>query len=206
MRRQVIWLADKAVIFLGLLIAMGSVLWILVGSVAYWVKNGWLPADTSGWVQALGGLLAVAVAIAVPAWQKNHEVKLANLDDRRRRIDCVNAVLSLTQDLIGHFEVAAHSVSLRTGKLRDTRKAAMEQLARVTKSCIDLDLVAFGNEMVSFVLVIKGAALYAEQAASVPIHGIPDFLDVAEQYHKRLNGLKAQEQTLIGYFDSLERY
>jgi membrane protein implicated in regulation of membrane protease activity len=205
MRSQKEWLIEKAVVFLCLLIATAAVLWLLVGSVAYWVKHGWLPADTAGWVQALGALLAVAVAIAVPAWQKRHEGKLARLESRQRRIDCVNAVLSLTQDLIGHFEVAAHAVLRPAGLLRDHRPAAVESLARVTKSCIDLDLIAFGNEMVSFVLVIKSAALYAEQVAAQPNHVAVDYLEVAEQYQKRLRGLRAQEDTLIRYFDSLER-
>lgn len=206
MRIQKDWLIEKTAVFMCLLIAAASVLWLLVGSVAYWVKHGWLPADTSGWVQALGGILAVAVAIAVPAWQKNHERQVATLDDRKRRIDCVNAVLSLTQDLIGHFEVATSSVERRQFLYRDQRWVAMEALSRVTRSCIDLDLVAFGNEMVSFVLVIKSAALYAEQAISIPAHLNPEYEAVAHEYRKRLKGLRAQERHLIDYFDSLERY
>lgn len=48
----------------------GAGLWLLVGSVAYWVKHGWLPPDTAGWVQAVGSVLALAVAVSVPVWQR----------------------------------------------------------------------------------------------------------------------------------------
>lgn len=50
------------------LLSCGAVLWLLVGSVAYWVKHGWLPADTSGWVQALGSILAIVGAALFPYW------------------------------------------------------------------------------------------------------------------------------------------
>jgi len=40
----------------------GAGAWLLVGSVAYWVKHGWLPPDTSGWVQAIGSIGAISVA------------------------------------------------------------------------------------------------------------------------------------------------
>ncbi|MDU9415189.1 hypothetical protein [Pseudomonas sp. zfem005] len=36
-----------------------AAVWLLVGSTAYWVKHGWLPPDTSGWVQAFGGIGAI---------------------------------------------------------------------------------------------------------------------------------------------------
>lgn len=40
----------------------GAGLWLLVGSVAYWVKHDWLPNDTAVWVQALGSVLTILVA------------------------------------------------------------------------------------------------------------------------------------------------
>ncbi|AVO51245.1 hypothetical protein [Ectopseudomonas mendocina] len=207
MRSQKDWLIERVVIFLGVLLAMGSLVWLLVGSVAYWVKHGWLPADTSGWVQALGALLAVAVAIAVPAWQKRHEMKLAELQERRRRIDSVNAVLSLTQHLMGHFESAAGKLEKSYSFSSDNpRYEAMLALARVTRSCVDLDLVVFGNEMVSFVLPIKSAAIYAVEIAEKKALYTPEFEAVALEYRKHSKLLRAQEEQLIDYFDSLERY
>ncbi|MDH0097494.1 hypothetical protein N7333_13010 [Pseudomonas sp. GD04158] len=48
------------------LLVGGATLWLLVGSVGYWVKHGWLPEDASGWVQAIGSIVAIAVAVIVP--------------------------------------------------------------------------------------------------------------------------------------------
>lgn len=60
--------------------------WLLAGSVGYWVKHGWLPKDTSGWVQAVGSILAIFVAVIVPAIMKRHET-------RRRQISEIEAEL-----------------------------------------------------------------------------------------------------------------
>lgn len=49
----------------------GAGVWLLVGSVAYWVKHGWLPPDTSGWVQAIGSIGAISVA----AWAALYATK-----------------------------------------------------------------------------------------------------------------------------------
>jgi hypothetical protein len=196
---------NRSLVALWVALGVGAGLWLLVGSVAYWVRHGWLPPDTAGWVQALGGLLAVAVAVAVPAWQKRHEIQLAAIDERKRRIDSVNAVLSLTQDLIGHHEVAIHRMR-GIGRYGEALEAA-QSLARVAKSYVDLELVTFGNEMVSFVLVLKSAALYAEQIAQVNHLTLArDWSAERNELGRRLKGLRTQEATLIGYFDSLERY
>lgn len=51
---------------------VGATGWLLVGSVAYFVKHQWLPADTAGWVQAFGSVAAILASI----W-------IANAKDRR---------------------------------------------------------------------------------------------------------------------------
>lgn len=199
-------LAEWATMLLFWLIAFGAVLWLLVGSVAYWVKRGWLPADTAGWAQALGGVLAVAVAIAVPAWQKRHEIQRADQDERKRRIDSVDAVRSLTQDLMAHFEAAAFSLTnVRLIAVSYQKQNIIEGLARVSRSCIDLDLVAFGNEMVTFVLVIKSAAHYAEQAPHGSGYQSPNYEEILRQYRARITILREQEHTLLNYFDLLDK-
>ncbi|WP_301154333.1 hypothetical protein [Metapseudomonas otitidis] len=54
--------------------------WLLVGSTAYWVKHGWLPPDTSGWVQAFGGLGAVVAAL----WVSSAQARAARVERQRR--------------------------------------------------------------------------------------------------------------------------
>ena len=78
--------------------------WLLAGSIAYWVKLKWLPKDASGWVQAVGSVLAIFVAVIVPAVMKRDE-------SRRRKITEVESVIAAyyqfrnliqeTQELLG---------------------------------------------------------------------------------------------------------
>lgn len=179
-------------------------MWLLVGSVAYWVERDVLPDGASGWVQALGALLAVAVAIAVPAWQKQHEMQAAALDDRRKRVDRVHAVLSLTQDLLTHFESAERGLRNGGTAFEDRRAKAIQLLARTSRSYIDLDLLAFGNEMVSYVLYIKSAALYTDQIASETRQFAFQYDPVRDELRKKIRGLKKQGEALIDYSDALE--
>ncbi|MEG7359653.1 hypothetical protein [Pseudomonas citronellolis] len=55
------------------LLLVGASFWLLVGSVSYWVKHHYLPADASGWVQAIGAILAILVAVLIPLYQLIHE-------------------------------------------------------------------------------------------------------------------------------------
>ncbi|WP_156342063.1 hypothetical protein [Pseudomonas sp. NBRC 111133] len=51
----------------------GACLWVIVGSIGYFVKENWLPTDTSGWVQAIGAIVAIGIAIWVPYRQRRQE-------------------------------------------------------------------------------------------------------------------------------------
>lgn len=76
----------------------GAALWLLVGSVAYWVKHGWLPPDTSGWVQGLGAILAIAIAITVPWYQKRHDLTLKEQEKRLFEIARSEQLVCLCQE------------------------------------------------------------------------------------------------------------
>lgn len=49
----------------GLLLG-GAVVWLLVGAVSYWIKQGMEPGDVPAWVQAIGALLTILGAAAFP--------------------------------------------------------------------------------------------------------------------------------------------
>lgn len=198
MRNPKDWFIEKAVVLLCTLLAAGSTLWLLVGSVAYWVKHGWLPADTSGWVQALGALLAVAVAIAVPAWQKRHELKLADLDRKSERIDSIKAVIALTKDLRVHFQVAENEFARAPifPGADEYRVRAIKPLARVSSSFASIELNSFGNEMVSYVLVIKSAANYALELEDNSYPYTRNFTEIARECRARITGFRLQENEL----------
>ncbi|PAA14433.1 hypothetical protein [Pseudomonas fragi] len=48
-----------------LLIVGGAGLWVVVGSIGYFIKEGWLTSDASGWVQAVGSIAAILAAVWV---------------------------------------------------------------------------------------------------------------------------------------------
>lgn len=47
------------------LIFGGAGLWVVVGSIGYFSKSGWLPIEVSAWVQAVGSVLAILAAILI---------------------------------------------------------------------------------------------------------------------------------------------
>jgi hypothetical protein len=55
------------------LLLLGASFWLMVGSVSYWIRHGYLPADASGWVQAMGAIVAIGVAVVIPLYQRAHE-------------------------------------------------------------------------------------------------------------------------------------
>ncbi|NIL19745.1 hypothetical protein [Pseudomonas sp. AN3A02] len=57
------------------LIVGGAGLWVIVGSIGYFGKEGWLPNDTAGWVQAIGAIVAIGIAIWIPYRQRNQEAQ-----------------------------------------------------------------------------------------------------------------------------------
>lgn len=128
----------------------GAALWLLVGSVAYWVKHGWLPADTSGWVQALGSILAIAGAALFPYWHsrvkergetaRTEDLLLSVANHLRNELDLTNQVLSgrLIKDPAVKEEVS-RLARIRVGKepLRRPSKAFLECVEESIKVYID---------------------------------------------------------------------
>lgn len=47
------------------LVVGGAAFWVVVGSVGYFSRSGWLTNDSSGWVQALGSIAAIAAAFHI---------------------------------------------------------------------------------------------------------------------------------------------
>ena len=213
MRSQKEWLVEKAVMFLCLLIAAAAVLWLLVGSVAYWVKHGWLPADTSGWVQAVGGLMAVAVAIAVPAWQKRHELQQRLIAERRERIESVYALLALIQDQGALAEWAVGRLCAIDGYhfvLEARSPKHNEVLVRFRQhegSAEAVEPFSFGKEFVQQVLAYRERASFMAGIARAVGSKSPDreaFVRDLRRLQKFPDRLRELEADLIKMSDDLE--
>jgi hypothetical protein len=50
------------------LVVGGAGLWVIVGSIGYFSRNGWLPNEAAGWAQAIGAGVAIIVASFIPMW------------------------------------------------------------------------------------------------------------------------------------------
>ncbi|WP_429521054.1 hypothetical protein [Pseudomonas sp. 2725] len=110
--------------------------WLLVGSVAYWVKHGWLPPDTSGWVQGLSAIVAIAIAIAVPWYQKRHDLTLKEREKRLLEVARSEQLLCLCQEVQIFVDSQpyddAHADYKPSNEMR--RTILTDQLARLTET------------------------------------------------------------------------
>ena len=66
------------------LVVGGAGLWVVVGSIGYFSKTGWLPKEASGWVQAIGALLSILAAWFIATAQSRRAVRDARLRDDAR--------------------------------------------------------------------------------------------------------------------------
>ncbi|MGP5513554.1 hypothetical protein [Pseudomonas helleri] len=70
----------------------GAAFWVVVGSIGYFGRNGWLPSDGAGWVQAIGSIAAIVAAFMIGNQQNRRQEKMQE-DDRRRRSRAMYAVV-----------------------------------------------------------------------------------------------------------------
>jgi hypothetical protein len=50
------------------LVVGGAAFWVIVGSIGFFSRNGWLPNEAAGWAQAVGAGVAVVTAAFIPMW------------------------------------------------------------------------------------------------------------------------------------------
>lgn len=95
-------LFERTVWALWLLIFGGAGLWVVVGSIGYFSKTGWLPKDSAAWVQAVGSVVAIIVAAWIASvdrrFTKNNirakeEVVIRAVEERcTKAFDAINAL------------------------------------------------------------------------------------------------------------------
>jgi uncharacterized membrane protein YuzA (DUF378 family) len=153
------------------LMAIGAILWLLVGSVAYWVRDGWLPADSAGWVQAIGAFIAIAVAIALPYFQSRQQQTESRAAALRERLDGRNATYALMhhmESLYKRLKVYIRpSYSLFGGPLSGAREdSLLHELKQAASMLREIPVTAISNEMVFFVIGLREVANYGEFVAN----------------------------------------
>ncbi|WP_134676981.1 hypothetical protein [Ectopseudomonas khazarica] len=116
--------------------------------------------DPAAWVQAVGTLIAIAVAIAIPAWQKQTQVEEKRDEEfvqRKLTIECVRSLVNHQRTLLGSMQIAV--ADRETGKLSAFEwKLLGHRLAENRREMEDLKVDAFGPRFVPHVLDVKGVA------------------------------------------------
>lgn len=147
--------------------AVGAILWTLVGSVAYWVREGWLPADSAGWAQAIGAFVAIVVAIALPYFQNRQQQAERSATAVRERQDGRNATYALMDHMEGLYKrlklYTVPSFSPFGGQVRGAAEdSLLHELKQAAAMLRELPVTAISNEMVFFVIGLREVANYGE--------------------------------------------
>lgn len=144
------------------LAGLSAVVWVIVGSVGYWARNGWLPADTAGWAQAIGAIVAILVAIAVPYYQGHLQLKQKEEVERRQRLDGINATYALMCHVSGTYRelLAVLHRNPRWGDPR--RQSAAHDLKQSAAMLREISVTALSNEMVHFLVGLREVSNFGE--------------------------------------------
>lgn len=124
------------------LLLLSASFWVMVGSVSYWLRHDYLPKDASGWVQAVGAIVAIAVAVLIPLYQRAHEQSVRAQEKADLEVARSEQLLSLCTEaagLIGGFD--SEAVYADYGVTNSMRRSALlDLLARLnTAQLAELD-------------------------------------------------------------------
>lgn len=150
-----------------ILLVAGSALWLLVGSVAYWVRNGWLPADSAGWAQAIGAFVAIIVAIALPYFQsrqQRNDRAEETLGERLNGMSATYALMVHMEGLYARLEVYAQPTSSLFGTQLSGSKSdsLLHELNQAAAMLREIPVTAISSQMVYFIIGLREVANYGE--------------------------------------------
>ncbi|MBT1262536.1 hypothetical protein KHP07_19380 [Pseudomonas sp. VS40] len=150
-----------------ILLVAGSTLWLLVGSVAYWVRNGWLPADSAGWAQAIGAFVAIIVAIALPYFQsrqQRNDRAEETLGERLNGMSATYALMVHMEGLYARLEVYAQPTSSLFGTQLSGSKSdsLLHELNQAAAMLREIPVTAISSQMVYFIIGLREVANYGE--------------------------------------------
>ena len=150
-----------------IILSCGS--WVLVASVAFFVRRDWLPPDTSGWAQAIGGILAVIVAMAVPLIQNRQQRTQLEKKEHTDRLSSITATLALVEHV--RKALVDLSVEMSGFKLQDNRRhierqGAAHNAIQSAAMLREIPVTTFSTEMVKSIIRLREIANYGEYAGT----------------------------------------
>lgn len=134
------------------LVIGSAVIWVIVGSAGYWVRVGWVPDAAASWAQALGSILAVVVALAVPIhlWFRERADKYdEKVEQDQARSEQLIALCTEGSRVIGSFDAEAAFAdydinnALRRAVLRDL----LDRLNEAQKTELNADRMGVGMQL-----------------------------------------------------------
>ncbi|MDC7825302.1 hypothetical protein PQS90_09080 [Pseudomonas sp. BLCC-B13] len=141
----------------------GAAVWLLVGSVAYWVQKGWMPADSAGWAQALGSFVAIIVALALPYFQARKQSSDREDDELRKRLEAINAAYALISHFHGLFKrLAVYDTTWPIDQLFRVKNPLGHELVQAAAMLREIPVTALSNELVHFMVGLREVANYGE--------------------------------------------
>lgn len=141
---------------------LSATVWAIVGSVGYWARNGWLPADTAGWAQAIGAIVAILVAIAVPYYQGHLQLRQKEESDRKQRLDGINATYALMSHVSGIYRELIAVLHRNPGWGSPRRQSVGHDLKQSAAMLREIPVTALSNEMVHFLVGLREVSNFGE--------------------------------------------
>ena len=198
-------LALFAVVGVCVLISLSALSWVLIGSIGYWLKLGWLPAETSGWAQFGGGLLAVVVAIWVPYDQNRRAQQDLRLREQSERLNSILAALALAKHIFKvNLELSSEAMGFRINdpSRNVQRQAAAHNAVQAASMLREIPVTEFSTEMVEAVVKLREIAGYGEYAGGQ----LTSFIGLtwgSTGVHTQLNDNLRELKSLVAHLESL---
>jgi len=188
-------LVERTLWALWLLIFGGAGLWVVVGSIGYFSKTGWLPNDAAAWVQAVGSVAAIFVAAFIASADRSFTKKNIRAREQvviraveERCIDAFSAISALNHRLRTNFRPVTPDSPAEV-------KNALQKVESVLRDLQTIDLMSMPTtEVVECVLAARAIVQICQEFA---LEGWDPGLAVKVLEYSPLEGLLTQMQWQI---------
>ncbi|MNF93818.1 hypothetical protein D3C84_765090 [compost metagenome] len=186
-------LVERTVWALWMLLFGGAGFWVIVGSIGYFSKAGWLPKDAAGWVQAVGSVAAIIVAALIASQDRRFTRSNIRARERvviraveERCLDAFDAISTLNYRLRNYYR------PVTPGSPADVRRS-LERIEDVLRDLNAIDLMSMPTTaVVDCVLAARAIVKFCQQVA---LEGWDPTLAVQVREYSPLERLLEQMQT-----------
>ena len=191
---------ERTIWALWLLVFGGAGLWVVVGSIGFFSKNGWLPTDAAAWVQAIGSVVAILVAALIASGDRSFTKKNIRAREKvviraveERCVDAYGALSALNYRLRNHFRPVNQDSPAEV-------KSALQRVEEVLRDLQTIDLMSMPTtEVVECVLAARAIVQICKEfalegwdpALAVEVHEYSPLEGLLDQMQWQINQLRA---------------